>query len=76
MREWSLGAKVGLLGWLDSITSQEEPKTGHDLWRVRKGARELVCVAVYLPIGIDMRLLEADGFRRTRLVRDAPEAES
>jgi hypothetical protein len=29
------------------------------------------CLAVYLPIGIDLRLMEGEDFRRTRLVRDA-----
>jgi hypothetical protein len=31
-------------------------------------------VAVYLPIGVDLRLLEGDDFRRTKLCKDAPEA--
>jgi hypothetical protein len=42
---------------------------------MRKGERELRCVAVYVPIGIDMRLMEGEDFRRTQLVRDAPECE-
>jgi hypothetical protein len=43
-----------------------------ELWRVSKGNRELGCVAQYLASGIDLRLLEGDGFRRTQLCRDAP----
>ena len=46
-----------------------------ELWRVRKGDRDLRCVVHYLPTGIDVRLLEGDDFRRTQLVRDAPETE-
>jgi hypothetical protein len=43
---------------------------------VQKGDRGLRCVAHYLPTGIDVRLLEADGsFRRTQLCRIAPEVE-
>jgi hypothetical protein len=37
-----------------------------------QGERELRCLAVYLPIGIDVRLFEGADFRRTQLVRDAP----
>ena len=40
-----------------------------------KGERELRCIAVYLPTGIDVRLMEGADFRRTQLVRDAPEGE-
>jgi len=28
----------------------------------------------HLPIGVDLRLLEGDDFRRTKLCKDAPEA--
>lgn len=35
-----------------------------------------MCVAVYLPTGIDVRLMEGDHFRRTRLARDAREADT
>jgi hypothetical protein len=38
------------------------------------GDRQLRCVAVYLPIGVDLRLLEGDDFRRTKLCKDAAEA--
>ena len=36
---------------------------------MRKGSRELVCVAVYMPHGVDLRLLEEGDIRRTRLHR-------
>jgi hypothetical protein len=61
-----------LLGWLADVTRQKPAAREVELWRVRKGERELRCVAVYLPTGIDLRLLEGDGFRRTELVPDAP----
>jgi hypothetical protein len=41
---------------------------------VRKGERELRCVALYLPTGIDVRLFEGADFRRTPFVRDAIES--
>jgi hypothetical protein len=63
-----------LLGWLkDVVNEKPNPTREVELWRVRKGDRELLCIAVYLSTGIDVRLMEADGFRRTRLVRDAVE---
>jgi hypothetical protein len=40
------------------------------LWMVRKGPRELRCVAIHQPHGIDLRLLEGDDFRRTALHAD------
>jgi hypothetical protein len=55
---------------------QPSPQREVELWRVRKDQRELRCVAIYLPVGIDVRLMERDGFRRTRLVRDSIETET
>ena len=46
------------------------------LSRPRKGERELRCLAVYLPSGIDVRLFEGADFRRTQLVRDSREVEA
>jgi hypothetical protein len=40
---------------------------------VCKGDRLLRCVVVYLPAGADLRLLEADDFRRTVLFRNGDE---
>jgi hypothetical protein len=63
-----------LLGLLsERLREQSSPKREVELWKVRKGERELTCIGVYLSAGIDIRLMEADGFRRTRLVRDARE---
>ena len=56
------------------MVDQKEAAAQIEFWTVRKGDRVLRCVAVYLPLGIDVRLLETDGFRRTQLCRDAPEA--
>jgi hypothetical protein len=43
-----------------------------ELWRVVKDPRELRCVALYPPTGIDPRLMEGEDFRRTQLLRDGP----
>ncbi len=54
MREWSPNAQLGMLKWLsDVVQEQPNPTNEIELWRVRKGERELRCLAVYLPTGID-----------------------
>jgi hypothetical protein len=75
MREWSPDAQMAMLKWLsDVVQEQPNPTNGIELWRVQKGERELRCLAVYLPTGIDVRLFEGADFRRTQLVRDAIES--
>ena len=54
------------------MTSQKPPVREIELWCVQKGERELHCVAVYMPTGIDLRLMEAHEFRRRQLCADAP----
>jgi hypothetical protein len=73
MREWSAAAQHALLTWLAAVSVTSDGKSGPEpIWTVRKNGRELRCVAVYLPTVIDLRLFEADDFRRTALCRDAP----
>jgi hypothetical protein len=60
-----------ILDSLADVTCQQPAAPAVELWRVRKGDRELQCVAVYLSTGVDLRLLECDNFRRTELIRDA-----
>jgi hypothetical protein len=43
-----------------------------ELWRVAKDSRELRCIVVYMPNGIDLRLMAGEDFRRTQLLKDAP----
>jgi hypothetical protein len=77
MREWSPDAQVAMLKWLGDVTQEHpNPVNQVELWRVRKGERELRCLAVYLPTGIDVRLFEGDDFRRTQLVRDSCEVDA
>jgi hypothetical protein len=47
-----------------------------ELWRLAKDGRELRCVAVYMPTGIDLRLMEGEDFRRTQLLKDGPAVEA
>jgi hypothetical protein len=74
MRDWSPAAQEAALRWLESATTQTAPVTELELWTVRKADRELRCVARYLPIGIDLRLMQGDDFRRTELHKNADAA--
>jgi hypothetical protein len=47
-----------------------------ELWCVRKDSRELRCLAVYMPTGIDLRLIEGEDFRRTQPLKDGPSVEA
>ena len=46
------------------------------LWSATLRERTLVCEALHLPTGIDLRLMEGGDFRRTQLVRSVPEADA
>ncbi len=69
---WNDQAQRGLLSWLADVVAQRPPTPETELWRVRKEPREVRAVAVYLPIGVDLRLMEGADFLRTELLRDAP----
>ncbi len=59
LREWNSTTQIALLNWLNDVVIEQSNRTCEvEQWRVRKGDRELTCVSVYLPVGIDMRLLE------------------
>ena len=61
MREWSPDAQVAMLKWLSDVNRENPNPTNQiELWHVRKGERELRCMAVYLPTGVDVRLMEGD----------------
>jgi hypothetical protein len=53
---------------------EADPKREVELSRVRKGERELRCLAVYLPSGSDVQLIEGRDFRRTRRLKMASSA--
>ena len=74
MAEWSIAAQEGLLLHLASVALDTSRVSIVELWKVNKNGRELRCVAQYLSTGIDVRLLEGEGFRRTQLCHTAPEA--
>src|SRR4051812_46347959 len=45
---------LAMLTWLDTATRTRPRHRETELWRLRKGDRELRCVPVYLPTGIDV----------------------
>jgi hypothetical protein len=59
-----------MLTWLDTETHTRPRHRETELWRLRKGEREIRCVAVYLPTGIDVRVFIGDEMERTRLMTD------
>jgi hypothetical protein len=48
MREWSPAAQTGTLRWLANVIKERPPVNEVVLWTVRKGERELRCVAALL----------------------------
>jgi hypothetical protein len=76
MREYTPAAKIAILRHIAKAESLRPGAKQVVLWTLRKGDRELACVAVYLPTGVDMRLLEDGDMRRTQLVKDGPHAEA
>jgi hypothetical protein len=54
MREWSVGMQHGTLLHLASTYDQHETAAPFELWQVRKAIRQLRCIAVYLPKGVDL----------------------
>jgi hypothetical protein len=71
MRDWSVAARHALLKWLADVVAERKPTRDERLWSITKGNRRLDCLAVYLPSGIDLRLMEGTEFRRTELFREA-----
>jgi hypothetical protein len=60
-----------MLAVLDAYASEKQTAKQVELWRMRKGEREVCCVVVYTPVGTDLRLLERGEMLRTELIRDA-----
>jgi hypothetical protein len=76
MREWTTPAKAAILRHLAKAESLRPGAKHVELWRLKKGDRELLFFAVYLPVGVDLRVLEAGDMRKTQLVQDGPHAEA
>jgi len=75
MREYNTETKRAILRHLASAESLRPGPAHVELWRLQKDARELSCIAAFLPNGVDVRMLEGGEMRRTQLVKDGPHAE-
>jgi hypothetical protein len=73
MGDWFVAAQHALLDHLASMIDQKAGGEPVELWRVRKGERDLCCVVHYVASGIDVRLMEGDDFRQ--LCKIAPDVE-
>jgi hypothetical protein len=69
MRQWNPVTLRAAIAALDQALRERPSAKQTELWRMRKGKREIRCV---VEPGIDLRLLENDGVWRTELFQDAP----
>lgn len=76
MREWDGLAQRAALSVFSNVVYSSPAAREVELWRVTKDSRELRCLAVYMPTGIDLRLMEGEDFRRTELLKDGPAVEA
>jgi hypothetical protein len=70
IREWNAATRRAMLAVLDEGVRAGKSAKEVELWRMQKGEREVRCVAVYLPSGVDLRLIEGGELQRTELFRD------
>ena len=76
MREWNAASQRATLGVFANVVYSTPAAREVELWRVAKDGRELRCLAVCMPTGIDLRLMEGEDFRRTQLLKDGPTVEA
>ena len=72
IRAWSPVTTRAMLAVLDQALAERHTAKETELWRMSKGVREQRCIAVYVPSGIDLRLLEDGEIVRTELFHDGP----
>jgi len=70
IREWNRATRLAMLAVLDMGLVARPATREVELWHVTKGQRHVRCVAVYMPGGVDLRLLEDGEMTRTELFTD------
>lgn len=70
IREWNAATRRAMLASLDMAVLEGHTARETEVWRARQGNREVRCVAVYLPTGLDLRLLDGGEMLRTVLCGD------
>ena len=61
IREWNPTTRRAMIAVLDQALQGRHADKQTELWRMKKGDREVTCVAVYTVVGLDLRLLECQG---------------
>ena len=61
IRGWNPATRRAMIAGLDQGLLERHADREVELWRMRKGDREVRCVAVYVATGIDLQLLETTG---------------
>jgi hypothetical protein len=72
IRGWNSTTRRAMLAVLDQALKEQHADKQVELWRMRKGEREVTCVAVYTAVGLDLQLREGGAMLRTHFCRDAP----
>lgn len=71
VREWTPPTRRTVLARLDACLRPGSARPQRAVWSVRKGERrELVCLAVSLPFGTELRLVEQGEMLRSELLRE------
>jgi hypothetical protein len=70
IRSWNSATRRAYLASLDVSLIEKRTDKQVELWRMQKGTREVQCIAVYTPVGADLRLLEKGDWLRTELIRE------
>lgn len=70
IREWNFATRRAMLAVLDQALVESHTAKETELWRMRKGEREVRCVVVYTAVGVDLRLVEGGEMLRTELFSD------
>lgn len=71
IRAWHPTARRAMVTALDHALRERQTAKVAELWRMRRGKREVRCVAVLTSAGVDLRLLEGQEMVRTQLFREA-----
>jgi hypothetical protein len=72
IRGCSPATRKAMLAVLDQALKEKHADTEVELWRMRNGERDVVCLAVYTVTGLDLRLLEGRQMLRTELCDNGP----
>lgn len=77
MLHYTDAAQLGLLKRLDDVLREDpHPQRATMLWTMRQGPRDVTCVFVYVPTGVELRLYEGVELIRATLRNTGPDVQS